>query len=167
MYRLFLFIAIFSLTSSTSFAQLTDMNLPSVSLTDLNGKGINTGELSKDGKITLISFWATWCPPCKKELNNINDVYEDWQKKYNMKLIAISIDDVKSTYKIKPYADDHKWEFQVLLDQNQNLKRALNIQNVPHTILLDKSGKIAYSHSGYVDGDELILEEEMLKLSKK
>jgi cytochrome c biogenesis protein CcmG/thiol:disulfide interchange protein DsbE len=167
MYKVIIFIGVLSLSLQRTSAQITNTSLPSVSLTDLNGKGISTGEIYKDGKITIISFWATWCPPCKKELNNINEVYEDWQKKYNMKLVAISIDDVKSIYKIKPYADDHKWEFQVLLDQNQNLKRALNIQNVPHTLLLDKTGKIIYSHSGYVDGDELILEEEMLKLNKK
>jgi peroxiredoxin len=105
--------------------------------------------------------------PCKKELNTINEVYEEWQKKYDMKLVAISIDDSRSATKVKPYIDGQRWEFDVLLDINQDFKRALNIQSVPFTILLDQNGKIVYSHSGYVEGDESVLEEEIIKLTKK
>jgi cytochrome c biogenesis protein CcmG/thiol:disulfide interchange protein DsbE len=141
--------------------------LPSVNLTDLKGQPYKSSDIAKDGKVTVISFWATWCVPCKKELNTINEVYEEWQKKYDMKLVAISIDDSRSSTKVKPYMDGQRWEFDVLLDVNQDFKRALNIQSVPFTLLLDKNGKIVYQHSGYVDGDEIILEEEIQKLSKK
>ncbi len=141
--------------------------LPSVNLTDLKGQTYKSSDIAKDGKVTVISFWATWCVPCKKELNTINELYEDWQSKYDMKLVAISIDDSRSSTKVKPYMDGQRWEFDVLLDINQDFKRALNIQSVPYTLLLDKNGKIVYQHSGYVDGDEIILEEEIMKLSKK
>jgi len=141
--------------------------LPLVNLTDLKGQPYKSSDIAKDGKVTVISFWATWCVPCKKELNTINEVYEEWQKKYDMKLVAISIDDSRSSTKVKPYMDGQRWEFDVLLDVNQDFKRALNIQSVPFTLLLDKTGKIVYQHSGYVDGDEIILEEEIQKLSKK
>jgi cytochrome c biogenesis protein CcmG/thiol:disulfide interchange protein DsbE len=130
-------------------------------LTDLKGQPYKSSDIAKDGKVTVISFWATWCVPCKKELNTINEVYEEWQKKYDMKLVAISIDDSRSSTKVKPYMDGQRWEFDVLLDINQDFKRALNIQSVPYTLLLDKNGKIVYQHSGYVDGDEIILEEEI------
>ena len=93
-------------------------------------------------------------------------IYEDWQKKYDMKLIAVSIDDSRSSTKVRPYADGQRWDFTILLDVNQDFKRALNIQNVPFTLLIDKTGKIVYTHSGYVEGDETILEEEIQKLSK-
>jgi cytochrome c biogenesis protein CcmG/thiol:disulfide interchange protein DsbE len=171
MKKIFLVISISMLFFSTIFAgnepKIGETGLPSINLTDLKGKTYNSLDITKDNKITVISFWATWCVPCKKELNTINEVYEEWQKKYDMKLVAISIDDSRSATKVKPYIDGQRWEFDVLLDINQDFKRALNIQSVPFTILLDQNGKIVYSHSGYVEGDESVLEEEIIKLTKK
>ena len=139
--------------------------LPALVLNDMRGEKVDLSELGKNGKLTVISFWATWCIPCKKELNNIAELYEEWQKTYDIELIAVSIDDSRSVSKVKPYAEGQRWPFRVLLDVNQDLKRGLNIQSVPYTLLLNKSGEIIYNHSGYVEGDELILEEEIKKFS--
>jgi len=146
---------------------LGEKTVPSVTLTDVNGKKVDVADYSKSGKITVLSFWATWCVPCKKELTNISDMYEEWQKKYNVQIVAISIDDSRSTTKVKPYVDGQRWNYEVLLDVNQDLKRALNIQSVPFTVVVDQNGKIIYTHSGYVDGDEYALEEELKKLATK
>lgn len=146
---------------------LGEKTVPSVTLNDVNGKKVDVADYSKSGKITVLSFWATWCVPCKKELTNISDLYEEWQKKYNVQIVAISIDDSRSTTKVKPYVDGQRWSYDVLLDVNQDLKRALNIQSVPFTVVVDQNGKIIYTHSGYVDGDEYALEEELKKLATK
>ncbi|MBP6731546.1 MAG: TlpA family protein disulfide reductase [Chitinophagales bacterium] len=143
-----------------------EKTLPAITLANVNGKQVNVADYSKSGKITVLSFWATWCVPCKKELTNIADVYAEWQKKYNMQIIAVSIDDSRSSTKVKPTVEGQRWEYEVLLDVNQDLKRQMNIQSVPFTVLVDATGKIAYTHSGYVDGDEFILEEEIQKLTK-
>lgn len=143
-----------------------EKTLPAITLTDMNGKKVDVSSYGKSGKYTVISFWATWCVPCKKELTNIADLYEEWQKKYNVQIVAVSIDDSRSTTKVKPYVDGQRWSYEVLLDTNQDLKRALNIQSVPFTVLVDKDGKIVYTHSGYVDGDEYVLEEELQRLNK-
>jgi thioredoxin-related protein len=95
------------------------------------------------------------------------DMYEEWQKKYNMQLVAVSIDDSRNSTKVKPYIEGARLPYEVLLDVNQDLKRQLNIQSVPFTLLVNATGKIVYSHSGYVDGDEYILEEEIQKLVKQ
>ena len=95
------------------------------------------------------------------------ELYDDWKKKYNMQIVAISIDDSRNSTKVKPIVDGQRWEYDVLLDVNQDLKRQMNIQSVPFTVLLNTSGKIVYTHSGYVDGDEYILEEDLQKLSKQ
>ncbi len=145
---------------------LGEKTLPAVVLSDMDGKKVNVADLSKDGKITVLSFWATWCVPCKKELSNLAELYEEWQKKYNVQIVAISIDDSRSTTKVKPYISGQGWDYQVLLDVNQDLKRDLAIQNVPFTVLVNSNGKIVYTHSGYVDGDEYVLEEEIQKLKK-
>jgi len=144
-----------------------EKTLPSVVLNDMNGKQVNVADYGKSGKVTVLSFWATWCVPCKKELTNVADLYEEWAKKYNMQMVAISIDDSRSSTKVKPTVEGQRWEYEVLLDVNQDLKRQMNIQSVPFTVLVDSKGKIVYTHSGYVDGDEYILEEELQKLNKQ
>ncbi|MBL0309288.1 MAG: TlpA family protein disulfide reductase [Bacteroidetes bacterium] len=140
--------------------------LPEVTLTDINGKKVNVADYAHSGKITVLSFWATWCVPCKKELNNMSDLYDDWKKKYNVQIIAVSIDDSRNASKVKPYIEGQRLPYEVLLDVNQELKRQMNIQSVPFTMVADSTGKIVYSHSGYVDGDEYILEEELQRLAK-
>lgn len=146
---------------------LGEKTLPAIVLNDMNGKKINVADYTTAGKITVLSFWATWCVPCKKELTNIADLYDEWKKKYNMQIVAVSIDDSRSSTKVKPTVEGQRWEYEVLLDVNQDLKRQMNIQSVPFTVLVDAKGKIVYTHSGYVDGDEYILEEEIQKLSKQ
>ena len=138
--------------------------IPSVKLKDIDGNSVNTAELSNDGKPMVISFWATWCAPCKKELNAIHEVYEDWQDETGVKVIAVSIDDARSATRVKPYVDAQGWEFEVLIDTNGDFKRSLNVNNVPQTFLVDGNGDIVWTHSGYSPGDEYELLEEIEKL---
>src|SRR3990170_4578041 len=161
MKKIQLLVLILASTSfSFSYAQKT---LPDVTITKLNGEQVNIADFGKTGKITIISFWALWCTPCKKELNNIKEIYGDWVEEYNVELLAVSIDDARNTAKVKSYADGQGWEFVVLLDKNQDLKRALNFQTIPFTILINKKGNIVFTHSSYVEGDEYILEDEIKK----
>jgi cytochrome c biogenesis protein CcmG/thiol:disulfide interchange protein DsbE len=145
---------------------LGEKSLPDLALTDVNGKKINISDYGKSGKVTIFDFWATWCIPCKKELNNIADLYADWKKKYNVQIVAVSIDDSRSASKVKPYVEGQRWDYDVLLDVNQDLKREFNIQSVPFTLVADQNGKIIFTHSGYVEGDEYVIEEELQKIKK-
>lgn len=144
----------------------TEKELPSLSIQDIYGKKVNVADYGSNGKMTVISFWATWCSPCKKELNNISYLYEDWIYDYDMELVAISIDDARNASKVKAYVNGQGWDYEVLLDFNEDLKRLLSFQTVPFTVLVNEDGKIVYSHSGYVEGDEYVL-EGMLKKFKK
>jgi cytochrome c biogenesis protein CcmG, thiol:disulfide interchange protein DsbE len=147
-------------------AQENQASLPNVSLKDLQGNTVNIAELATTGQPVILSFWATWCTPCKKELTNYADLYEDWQADFGVKIVAISIDDARNTAKVKSYVNGVKWPFDVLLDPNEDMKRSLNFQTVPFTMLLDKNGKIVYRHNSYVEGDEYIMEEKLKKLSE-
>jgi cytochrome c biogenesis protein CcmG/thiol:disulfide interchange protein DsbE len=138
--------------------------LPSIMVKKMDGTQVNIQEFAKTGKITIISFWATWCGPCIKELNNILDVYEDWQKKYGCELVAVTIDDSRNVPKVKPTVNAYGWPYTILLDENKDLARAMNVNNPPQTILIDQKGNIVYVHNGYTEGNELELEEEMKKL---
>ena len=170
MKKFFLLFALVILFSGRVFAQgdaelkVSDDAMPSVVIKDLDGKDVDLKTLTSEGKITVISFWATWCAPCKKELDNINLIIDDWREKYNVEVVAISIDDSRNAMKVKPYVQGKKWDFTVLLDVNQDTKRALNYPNVPYTLLVDQKGNIVYKHLGYEDGAEDELEQEIAKL---
>ena len=87
-----------------------------ISLKTLDGKTIESSIIQNDGKPMIISFWATWCKPCNRELNAIKEVYEDWQEETGVKLVAISIDDARSSSKVKPHVDGNGWDYEVYLD---------------------------------------------------
>lgn len=145
---------------------LLDKKVASVELKDMEGNSVNTGELGFDGPV-IISFWATWCSPCKRELNTIQDLYTDWQEETGVNLVAVSIDDEKTKNSVPLYVNGKAWEYLVLMDPNGDFKRAMGVNNVPHTFLLDKEGNIVYSHNNYAPGDEEKLYEELLKLAQK
>ena len=142
-------------------------DLPSVTIKNLQGKDVNIAKLSNNGKPFVITFWATWCGPCIKEHNALDEVYSDWKKETGVKIYAVSIDDSRTTAKVKPFIEGKGWDFVVLLDANGDLKRAMNVNNPPHTFLFDGNGKIVYQHTGYFDGAEEELYEEILKVAKK
>ena len=161
----FLLITMYVKAQDTTKSALKN-DLPALKLKDINGKDVDLQALARLGKPVILSFWATWCSPCKKELENINEVIDEWRKKYNVQLVAISIDDARNSMKVKPFIDGKKWDYMVLLDVNQDAQRALNIPNVPYTILLDKNGHIVYRHVGYTEGDEQELEAKLSAAAK-
>ena len=161
MKRLFLSIAA---TMLLGIAMAQNAKLPeNVAIKTLDGKTVETSIIANDGKPMIISFWATWCKPCNRELNAIKEVYDDWQEETGVKLVAISIDDARSSSKVKPHVDGNGWEYEVYLDVNQDFKRAMNVINVPHTFLINGKGEIVWQHTSYVDGSE----EELFELVKK
>lgn len=157
---IFTFLLIFS---TGIFAQ--GAQIPSVMVKDINERPFNTADISNDGKPIIINFWATWCSPCKRELNNIADLYEEWQEETGVKLIAVTIDDTRNVSKVEPYVNGEGWEYEVLLDINQDLKRAMGVNNIPHTFLVNSDGKIVWQHNSYSEGDEYHLYDLVKKLA--
>lgn len=145
-----------------------DAQMPAVVLKDINGKTVKTDTLSNNGKPMIIDFFATWCKPCNRELSAIAEVYEDWQEETGVKLVAISIDQAQNMHKVAPLVSENEWPWEtVLLDPNGELKRALGIQMIPYTLIVDGEGKIVYKHNGYTDGAEEELIEVVRELVKE
>ena len=148
-------------------AQVNEKKVPSVVMKTLDGGKINSSEFKNDGKPMIINFWATWCAPCKKELDNIAEVYGAWQKETGVKLIAISIDDARTSSRVASQVQAKGWEYEVYIDENADFKRALGVNNPPSTFLVDGNGNIVYEHTGYAEGDEDELYEKVKALMAK
>ncbi len=145
--------AVFSQDTTTTKAT-KKFKLPSVDVKTLDGTTINTSQFTNNGKPIIITFWAMWCTNCIKELKAIQDVYDDWQKETGVKVIAISIDDSKSVDKVKPFVNGKNWDYDFYLDSNKDLYRALNVNQIPHTFVINGSGEVVWQHVTYTEGSE-------------
>ena len=134
-------------------------NVPNVSLKTISGKSVQSADIINDDGFSIISFWATWCIPCINELDAINDLYDSWNKSYNIKVLAISTDDARSKKRVRPMVSGKNWAFNVYSDTNQEFKRSLNVSGIPHTIVTYKS-EIIHRRIGYSPGEE----KDLLKI---
>ncbi len=138
--------------------------LHQIDLKDLKGERITMDKILPEGKNVILSFWATWCGPCKKELDAIKSHYEEWQNKYNVALIAISTDNARTAGRVKATVMQYKWPYEVYQDTESQSKQVFNFESIPFTAILDSKGNLVYSHIGYSNGDEQLLEKELAKL---
>lgn len=157
---------IMSLLLAFALCSLADAQVPQVVLRSIDGRTVRTDTLSNGGKPFIIDFFATWCKPCNRELSAIAEVYDEWQEETGVKVIAVSIDQAQNINKVKPLVDNHGWPYEVLLDPNGEFKRALGIQMIPYTLIVDGKGNIVYKHNGYTDGAEEELIEKVRELTK-
>ena len=161
MKQLLLLLTFFA-TTQIAFSQ--NRSLPKVDLKTMDNTSTSTAAFDNDGKPIVISFWATWCKPCVKELNTIAEEYEDWVEETGVKIIAVSIDDSRNMSKVKPKVNAEMWEYEIYCDPNRDFARAMGVSSVPHTFLLNSNRDIIWQHKGYVDGDEIELYEKIKEL---
>ena len=132
-----------------NYAQLPDITLP-----DIYGQQVQVGTLPKQGHPVILSFFATWCKPCMRELSAISQEYDEWQETTGVEVVIVSVDEGQNLMKVKPLIEGNNWPFKTLLDTGGLLKQAMHVQNIPHVYVLNKEGQIVYNHVGYIDGDE-------------
>ncbi len=140
--------------------------LPAVTLKTIDGTSVCCDTLNNGGKPFIIDFFATWCKPCNRELSAIAEVYDEWQDETGLKIYAVSIDQGQNINKVKPLVDQNEWEYEVLLDPNSELLKALGGQMIPFVVVIDGQGNIVSKHSGYTDGAEAELLDEVRHLEQ-
>jgi cytochrome c biogenesis protein CcmG/thiol:disulfide interchange protein DsbE len=145
---------------------LSAQSLPKMDVQTLDGAKVPISSLHQEGKPTIVSFWATWCKPCINELNAMAEHYDDLHEETGVTLIAVSIDDARTSPKVAPFVAGQGWDYHVVLDPNSDVRRAMGVNNVPHTFLLNGAGEIVWQTNKYVPGEEAVLISEVRKLKK-
>jgi len=162
-----LVLAAFSILLTTSLmAQSSD--LPNTAVKDVEtNKKVAFNKAFEPGKVTLVNFWATWCVPCKKEIKNVRKKMDDWKKEADFNYITVSVDEARAESLVRSYAKSQGWDFPYYIDPNSDLMRSLNFRTVPFTIIVDKNGKIVYTHQGYEEGGENEVFAKIKEYAKK
>ncbi|MCZ4694852.1 TlpA family protein disulfide reductase [Ancylomarina euxinus] len=149
------------------FSYLTHAQLSGSQLKDIHGKTIQSENLfSNIEEPIVLCFWATWCRPCLQELEAINEAMDEWQDEVEFKMIAISTDNSRSSSKVSALVKAQDWQFDVYIDENSDLKRAINVSGIPFCCIINK-GEVVWKHSGYQAGSEELILEKLTQLSKK
>ena len=136
------------------------VSLPVSKVQNLRGTAIKTSDVIADTGLYLVAFWATWCKPCIQELNTYADLYERWKEEYGVRIVAVSVDDARTAAKVAPYVKGRNWPFEVILDANSDFRRAMNVNNCPHTFLV-KNGTVVWQHPAFAPGDEEYVEQQL------
>lgn len=153
----------FLVSTAAVMAQAT---LPDVKVKTLEGQAVSVKTLAPEGKITVFSFWATWCKPCIQELDAIKELYPEWQEKYNAEFVAVSVDDQRTLARVKPFITNKEWLYTIVNDAAKEFQQAMNVTNPPLTIIVNQKGQVIFSHLGYTPGDELEVEEKIKAASQ-
>ncbi len=159
--------ALFIMMMLFATAQTISAQLPSFKLKTIDGKTVSTDTLRNDGKPFIISFFATWCKPCNRELSAIAEVYDEWQKETGVKLYAVSIDKAQNANKVKPLVNQNGWPYEVMLDPNSEFRKSFGGEMIPFVIICDGNGNIIEKHNGYTEGSEEEIIEKVRELTSK
>ena len=153
------FVLVATIFSAMYADKQRDIMLPDLSVRLLDGKQVRLSALLEEGPL-LVSFWATWCAPCKKEMIFL----EEFHQKYNensFRVLAISTDSPKSMSKVKSYIRAKKYTFLVGIDPNQEIAKKMNALLMPTTLILNKDRKVSWYHQGFIPGDEKEIEAQI------
>ena len=161
MKKLFALLCLVFAVSAASAQQL-----PDVKVENAQGKVVSIRDLVQ-GKPMIIAYWSIACKPCIQELNAINDALADWKSEADFVVVAVSVDDARLKASAKAIAQSRGWEFICVYDENQELKRAMNVSLTPQSFVVDGAGNIIFSHSGYTPGSEQLLFDKIVELKKK
>ncbi|MBK9331275.1 MAG: TlpA family protein disulfide reductase [Ignavibacteria bacterium] len=146
----FLFIAVLNLNAQSYY---------NFTLQNLENDDVTLDELIAKGPV-LISFWATWCSPCKEEMKKLQPIFEKY-KDQGFTYLAVNQDNQKSIAKVKSYINANKYTFPVVLDTDKKIFEAYGGIGMPYSILIDMNKNIAAKHLGYVTGDDKKIEKEI------
>jgi peroxiredoxin len=137
-------------------------NAPDFTLRTLNGPNMRLQE--QRGKVVLVNFWATWCGPCRKEMPHLNRIASKY-KSAGLVMMGVNVDD--DVRKAAEVAEKLNVNFPVLLDTDKTVSKLYDLNAMPSTMVIDRSGKVRFLHRGYQDGYEDTYDQQIRELLKE
>ena len=148
-----------SVLERTSASVMISKNAPEFTLTALNGDTVSLADY-RGKKTVVVSYWASWCGPCKVELPELREFYKRYHKAdANFEILAISIDEEKAA--AEKYAAAEKLPFPVLFDPQSKTADAYSVEGIPTMFVIDKDGKIVHAHAGLEQAMQIQLMSEL------
>lgn len=144
-------IALLAITYSSTALEVT-RTFPDFKLDTPEGETVELGEVLENGPV-IVTFWATWCKACIKELRKLSGM-EELLESRDITLLAINEDGPRTRGKIRPFIKKEGWTFTTGIDKGGKIKIAAGIADIPELFILGESGEILYHHIGFKPGDE-------------
>ncbi|MEM1358301.1 MAG: TlpA disulfide reductase family protein [Bacteroidota bacterium] len=156
-----LFVLIF-----TAFSVNAQKAFPTPTLADASLQSVELSQFVGQGKPTVVAVWATWCQPCHMELDHMKSYLDKWQQEYGANVLAISVDKRHMVNRITPLVKRKGWKYDILVDTDGKLQRALGFTSIPQMYILDGAGNIVREFTGYQNGRESQVDAVVSKLAK-
>ncbi len=134
-----------SWTVSAKTAPVVGGIAPNFTLQDISGKSVELNQVLKQKKVTLVNFWATWCPPCRAEIPELISFYKKYKAK-GVELLAVNLQENASD--VRTFARNNGMDFPVLLDGSGRVGQLYQVMAIPTTFFLNSSGKIVSKIEG-------------------
>lgn len=112
---------------------------PGFTLADLSGKNVQLKEITSQNKVTLVNFWATWCPPCRGEIPELVKLYQKYRSQ-KMALLAINLQEDPG--QVKVFAENKGMQFPILIDNKGQVANQYQVTGIPTTFIVDRQGRI-------------------------
>ncbi len=139
-------------------------NVPALPLKDVAGKTQYLTDYIGNGKVVVMSFWATWCQPCRQELAILEKLYRK-HKEEGLEIVAVNSDGVDGQSEVRSFVMQQGWSFPVLLDTETRVAALYNPRKaMPMMHIFDRQGKVVYSHSTFQPGEAAALKAKVLEI---
>jgi len=157
--RTFLMVAGLFLLASGGLATTSPKSAPDVALQRADGTIVQLAAYT--GKVLLIDFWASWCPPCKTSFPALDILYRDYQSR-GLEVLAVNLDERRRD--AETFLRDHRHQMTVLFDPKGASPLAFGVTGMPSSFLIDKAGNIRFTHMGYTGNVDAKYRQEIAQL---
>ncbi|MBD7963847.1 TlpA disulfide reductase family protein [Fictibacillus norfolkensis] len=135
---------------------------PTFSLVTLDGKQVDLKDYR--GKKVIVNFWATWCPPCREEMPEMEKFYRDYKNK-DVEILAVNLEySETNTEKVSKFVKEYELSFPIPLDEKNTIGKQFRAVSIPTSYFIDEEGMISNSHIGPMDYD--FMKDEINKMNR-